>query len=363
MKRRCLILTVLFMFVLSMALPASAAASLTRFATARFSKSYPVYSGPGTHYFRANNGKATYGAGGVARVYGLEGNWLLIGYEMRSGDYRIGYIYDDALSYIYDVKGEINYDLRLDSFTAYTNANCNLTDDPIINTKPILSLGSGTQLTVLATMGTEWTFVEVMGYSSLMRGFVRSNFITSTGGRAPSPDSSSQNNYAPNTYYHISNKGSSLPQWQTVYFHGAREVYSGPGNYYYRANQGKATMGGGLCRLYGVENGWALIGYELSNGLFRFGYIPQSAIPEEGLSIPYLDLINEYGTLITDSFITDDIVIRVTAVQNLPRGTSVTVLGFTNGLVYGQSTLWAYVEVTGSTYLMRGFVPAAALGY
>ena len=122
-------------------------------------------------------------------------------------------------------------------------------------------------------------------------------------------------------------------------------------------------MGGGLCRLYGVENGWAMIGYELSNGLFRIGYVPQSAIPEEGLSIPYLDLICDYGELTSDTFITDDIVIRVTAVQNLPKGTSVNVLGYTNGLVYGQSSLWAYVEVTGSTYLMRGFVPAAAVGY
>ena len=360
MKRKCLILTILFLLVLSMTLPVSAA-SLTRFATARFDQSFPVYSGPGTHYFRANNGKATYGGGGVARVYGLEGSWLLIGYEMGSGDYRIGYIDDAALNYIYDIKGEINYNLVLDSYTAYTNANCNLTDDPIINNKPILSLGSGTQVTVLATMGTEWTFVELMGYSSLMRGFVRSRFITTSG--SSSSTNSFQSTYAPNTYYHIPNKGSGLPQWQTVYFQGAQEVYSGPGTYYYRANQGRATMGGGLCRLYGVENGWAMIGYELSNGLFRIGYVPQSAIPEEGLSIPYLDLICDYGELTSDTFITDDIVIRVTAVQNLPRGTSVTVLGYTNGLVYGQSSLWAYVEVTGSTYLMRGFVPAAAVGY
>ena len=340
---------------------ASALTGLNSFATARFSTGHACYSGPGYDYFRANSGKAMYGGGGVARVYGVTGNWIMIGYELGSGDYRIGYIEKTALKEMYDVKGTINYDLSFSGTTAWAARACELTDDPVIHNKPIYTIPQGTVVTALGTMGTDWTYVEVLGSSSYMRGFVRSGSITFAPpaySGSVSPSVPQVPTTVPNTFYHNYNKGNYLPSYQTVRFSGSWPVYSGPGVNYFRANEGRATMGGGACRLYGVENGWALIGYELNNGGYRIGYVETSALPQQGLRIPYLDLINTARTLIASAALTDDIVMYKPTLRTLPAGTQVTFLG----LSYGLSTTWAYVEAMGASSLMRGFIPASALG-
>ena len=187
MRKRCLCLTLVLLLALPLACPARALTVLDIYATARFERSYPVYSGPGEYYYRANSGKATYG-GGVARVYGVTGDWIMIGYELGSGDYRIGYITREALGGMYDVKGSVNYSLAFSGTTLWAGEGCALTDDPVINCKTVYTIPQGTAVTALGTIGTEWTYVEVMGSSSLMRGFVRSRKLSSSaaGGSAPS---------------------------------------------------------------------------------------------------------------------------------------------------------------------------------
>ena len=360
MKKRIVCLLLALVMLMPALLSAQALTGLNSFAHARFDRGYPVYSGPGEYYYRANNGKAMYGGGGVARVYGVMGDWIMIGYELGSGDYRIGYITKSALKGMSDVQGKINYNLSFSSTTAWINGNCSLTDDPVINNKTVLNLSAGTQVTALATMGTDWTYIEVLGGSSYMRGFVRSRYISYSRVGASS-SSSSNNSYSsssPNTYYHDYNKGNYLPDYQTVRFSRSYPVYSGPGTSYYRANNGKATMGGGACRLYGVENGWALIGYELSDGGFRIGYVEADGIPQEGLRIPYLDLKYTAMTLVSNASLTDDIVMNKPTIRNLYAGDRVAFLG----LCYGLGRVWAYVETTGSSSTMRGFIPASALG-
>ena len=86
------------LLILSMVLPAQALVSIGDYANTRFTKTFPVYSGPGEHYYRANNGKALYGGAGAVRVYGVTGNWVLMGYGLSNGDYRIGYVAKDALN-------------------------------------------------------------------------------------------------------------------------------------------------------------------------------------------------------------------------------------------------------------------------
>ncbi|MBQ2978257.1 MAG: hypothetical protein IJE17_12290 [Clostridia bacterium] len=361
MKKRLVCLMLALVLVMPALFSAQALTGLNSFAHARFDRGYPVFSGPGEYYYRANNGKAMYGGGGVARVYGVIGNWIMIGYELGSGDYRIGYITKTALKGMSDVQGKINYNLSFSSSTAWINGNCSLTDDPVINNKTVLNLSAGTQVTALATMGTEWTYIEVLGTSSYMRGFVRSRYISYS--PVGSSNNSSYNpsynsSYAPNTYYHDYNKGDYLPDYQTIRFSRSYPVYSGPGTYYYRANSGKATMGGGVCRLYGVENGWALIGYELNDGSFRIGYVDADGIPQEGFRIPYLDLKYTTRTLVTNASLTDDIVMYKPTILNLSAGTRVTYLG----LCYGLGRVWAYVEANGASSTMRGFIPASALG-
>lgn len=55
------------------------------------------------------------------------------------------------------------------------------------------------------------------------------------------------------------------------------DVYSGPGETYYRANEGKAMYGSGAVRYYGsLGDGWMLIGYSLNGQGYRLGYIKAS---------------------------------------------------------------------------------------
>ena len=161
----------------------------------------------------------------------------------------------------------------------------------------------------------------------------------------------------PNSYYHDTSKGTWLPSYQRVSLTSSWAVYSGPGVYYYRAAKGRALMGGGSCIVFGIENGWVMIGYGLSNGSYRIGYINEAALPQKGLRIPYLDLSYTTRQLTYTANLTDDIIRYMPTVATLPAGTYVLFLGY----VYENNTTWAYVEVLADNSIMRGFIPASAL--
>lgn len=329
----------------------------------------PVYSGPGEEYVRANNGKATYG-GGAARIYGVTGDWALIGYGLSSGDYRIGYIARNTLNDMKKLNGTVK-ELVFENSVAYADSYCRLTDDPVMNNKMIYTIPEGTAVTVLSTMGKAWTYIEVETPAGLMRGFVWSIHLTGATGQfysstqAPAALAATE---APvtvstpvytgsNVYYHDGVKGDWLPAYQNLSLEGSWPVYSGPGEYYYRANNGKAMVGGGTCRVYGAENNWLLIGYMLSNGNYRIGYVSIYSLPEMGLSIPYLDLRYTTRKLVTDTGLTDDPVWLRPTLATLEAGSYVLFLGY---LVESSET-WAYVEALAGNSIMRGFIPASAL--
>lgn len=399
MKRRALCLIAAAVLLAGLTVSAAAESVLDVYATGSFGRkaNLAVYTGPGFEYVRANNGKASYG-GGSCRIYGVTGDWVMIGYGLSSGDYRIGYIYRTALDSLTNVKGSINYGLAFQPYTAYADDYCRVTDDPVMNNKMIYTVPQGTAVTVLATMGSAWTYVEVQTPSGPMRGFVWSKHLY--GGNAPAPaytplpdptqvfvTASPQpfpaeyyvtaaplptaappvivNTFyetpapaagAVNTYYHEA-AGEWLPTAQEIYLEGSWAVYSGPGAHYYRANSGRATMGGGLCRVYGVEGDWALIGYDLSNGNYRVGFVSLEALPQAGLRIPYLDLESGARRLAFSARLTDDPVRYRPAVTELPAGTYVLFLGYT----WENGQTWAYVEALAEGTVMRGFVTAESL--
>jgi hypothetical protein len=157
--------------------------------SARISASPAVYSGPGKEYYRANNGKAQYGKGGMARIYGLASNgWMMIGYELGSGDYRIGYVDSKYAELLYDVKGGNSGipQLNLDSVPATITRNCDLTDDPVIHTNPIAELNKGTAVTYLASLG-KWAYIETDCSIGLTRAFVRKEYISTSGSTGGNP--------------------------------------------------------------------------------------------------------------------------------------------------------------------------------
>lgn len=434
MKKRLVCLALAAMLLTSMIPQALAVANLDIYAVASFDKSYPVYSGPGMNYYRANNSKASYG-GGKARIFGLEGDWLMIGYQLSNGNYRIGYIEKDALYHCKTIDKPINGNLVFSNIVAYANDdNCWVTDDPIIKCEGIFKVPKGNTVTVLGTLGPYFTYVETKYGNMPVRGFIWNDHLRYNPGEGPAeadpvimdpliitpinptavpvtprpvtyppvtnppityppvtyppvtyapvtyppvtyaPITYPPVTYAPvtyppvtyppvtatpqNTYYHDTTKGQWLPSYQRITITGGWPVYSGPSTSYYRAANGKAQMGGGSCLLYGVENNWALIGYGLSNGGFRIGYVSISALPKSGLRVPYLDLVYSTRQLVTAANLTDDIVKNLTTVVTLPAGTYVLFLGY----VYDSNTTWAYVEVLAQNTIMRGFIPAYTLG-
>ena len=395
MKKRLICLALICALLISLVPSGLAAATLNYYATGSFSRNLDVYTGPGTQYYRTNNGKASYG-GGTARIYGSEGDWLLIGYMLKDGAYRIGYVTRDALAVVSKVKGSIK-PLQFDYAVAYADDYCRMTDDPVMNQKMFYTIPEGTQVTVLATMGEKipapWTYIEVQSPNGPMRGFVWSIHLKyassgSSGGasnNSSSPASSNSTYVTPTNppasqqgssgstaapqvrptqeppyiinFYHDSAKGDWLPKYQELKFTGSWPVYSGPGDYYYRANNSKATMGGGYCRVYGRENNWILIGYGLSDGRYRFGYVKQDALPHISLNIPFLDLKYTTRQLQMDAKLTDDIARYRNTLVSLPKGTYVLFLGY----VSEANITWAYVEVMANNSIMRGFIPATAL--
>jgi len=149
--------------------------------------------------------------------------------------------------------------------------------------------------------------------------------------------------------------------YYTLKFSQGYAVYTGPGTTYYRAN-GNAYYGGGVTRYYGTaSNGWLMIGYETSGGLWRMGYIAPGAA--SAISTPASDytLFNITFSSITayvtsNTFITDDPLYGdKTPLAYLDYGKQVTVLGTYN-------SYWTYVEVTVSGYgKMRGYVMSTVL--
>ncbi len=137
--------------------------------------SYPVYTGPGSAYFRAG-GDATVGAGSC-ELYGSQGGFLMIGYAPYEGGYRIGYVEQAAFP------AAAVPELVLGSTEMAVTGNTSLTDDPVNNAEEgvLGKLKKGDQVYVLAHMADNdfWAYVEVPGFDNGMpaRGFVERSML------------------------------------------------------------------------------------------------------------------------------------------------------------------------------------------
>ena len=144
-----------------------------------------------------------------------------------------------------------------------------------------------------------------------------------------------------------------LPNYQEFSYSGSSlPVYSGPGTNYYRAAGGKALLGGGRVRVWGTVGDWALIGYGLSNNLYRVGYITKKAIPAD-LNVPELYLGTQTGKIVSKAFLTDDPIVNPIWLTEIPVGTEVTILAYVK---LGHPEGWAYIETTLNGKPTRGFI-------
>ena len=143
---------------------------------------------------------------------------------------------------------------------------------------------------------------------------------------------------------------------QKVSFSGGKkyEVYQGPGEEYGRAGNGKASVStNDWIQVFGRENGWIMIQYDISSDHMRIGWISEAALPS---SAKVLDLQYTPVTVrtIEQVDLTDDPLASQASVAVLPADSTVTWLAS-----MGE---WAYVECTGSQ-LLRGFVLQEALEF
>lgn len=143
---------------------------------------------------------------------------------------------------------------------------------------------------------------------------------------------------------------------QKIKFTGGQkfEVYSGPGTEYERGGNGKATVStNDWIQVFGSENGWIMIQYDITSTHMRIGYITQSALPKSA-SVSPLRFAFEDATVKTATFMTDDPLNSQDRIRSLSAGQQ--------GVKWlGQMGAWVYVEVTGAGLPVRGFVPASAI--
>ena len=129
-------------------------------------------------------------------------------------------------------------------------------------------------------------------------------------------------------------------------------VYQGPGESYGQAGGGKAVVStNDWIQVFGRENGWLLIQYDITSTHMRVGWITASALPKTAT----IDSLRwEPQAMITalPADMTDDPLFSAAPMISLPQGCVLTRLG-----ILGE---WAYVEYDGAMKL-RGFIPQAVL--
>lgn len=139
-----------------------------------------------------------------------------------------------------------------------------------------------------------------------------------------------------------------------IQFTGGRkyEVYQGPGEGYGRSGNGKASVStNDWIQVFGREDGWIMIQYDLSSDHMRIGWIRESALPD-GAQVSGMDYAPAAAYTTRSVSVTDDPLFSRASVLTLPEGVWVERLATMGD--------WAYIE-SSTGDMIRGFVPADAL--
>lgn len=137
-------------------------------------RAVPVYSGPGTNYYRAAGGKAEFTLNGEFCLWGCvnvgDDVWYMITYETMYPAHRTGYIRQR------DFSGTLEADaLKFASQAARNTRDVELTDDPFGAQSCLFTLKKGTDVTYLGTCtnnGEAWYYIECVYVGKMVRGFI-----------------------------------------------------------------------------------------------------------------------------------------------------------------------------------------------
>ena len=128
-------------------------------------KSLKVYSAPSKDAYRESSAQVT--TDDTVRVYGAEGEWLLVEYDMNSGKRsRFGYISNGTVA-----DGVTVPTLQWMNVDAVMAKNAAATDDPLNAKTERCKLKEGTPVKLLATLG-DWAYIETEYKSKPCRWFV-----------------------------------------------------------------------------------------------------------------------------------------------------------------------------------------------
>lgn len=131
-------------------------------------------------------------------------------------------------------------------------------------------------------------------------------------------------------------------------------VFDGPGAHYRRGAGGKAAVGtNGRVYVAGWEAGWLMVMYQLSKGGVRVGFVNPANIKNTTVIAPQLAFENVITKTVSAATLTEDPLMTLNTVAQLPAGASVVWL-----TRYHTATgIWDYVETTVNGQVCRGFLP------
>lgn len=113
-----------------------------------------VYGAPSEKAWSANGAQVT--TDETVAIYGMDGNWVLVSYAIGNGSRgRIGYIDDMTVG-----KKTVIPQIKFCSIPIRLSKNADATDDPLRSQTTLITLKAGTEVNLMAFMGTEWAYVE-----------------------------------------------------------------------------------------------------------------------------------------------------------------------------------------------------------
>lgn len=137
-------------------------------------QTYAVYSAPDRKSIRGAKGRARVSTNGWIQVFGSEGDWILVQYDITKEHNRIGYIYKNALPKDVEVP-----EIQWKNAAAVVNYDVEVTDDPLVSKTPLAKLSENTRVTCLGSMGS-WTYIEAEEKGVRFRGFVPTECLSGT---------------------------------------------------------------------------------------------------------------------------------------------------------------------------------------
>ena len=142
---------------------------------------------------------------------------------------------------------------------------------------------------------------------------------------------------------------------EEIKFTGGKKysVYSGPGEDYMRSGNGKAAVStNDWIQVFGKENSWIMIQYDITSDHMRIGWIPEKALPKKS-NVDTIEFIYSDTTIRSDANLTDDPLFTESVLCTIPAGNTVQYLASMGD--------WVYIEWNGTLQPVRGFIKANCL--